>query len=62
MLFWMRCVIIRKDFDMKISKEELISLSGGGFNLAASIGAAIAFFISVIDGFLNPIRCINDFK
>ncbi len=47
---------------MKISKEELISLSGGGFNLAASIGAAIAFFISVIDGFLNPIRCINDFK
>lgn len=45
---------------MKLSKEELVSLSGGGFSLAASVGAAIAFLISMIDGFLNPIKCINE--
>ena len=45
---------------MKLGQKELISLSGGGFSLAASIGAAIAFLISMVDGFLNPIRCIND--
>ncbi len=45
---------------MKLEQKELISLSGGGFSLAASIGAAIAFLISMVDGFLNPIRCIND--
>ncbi len=42
---------------MKINQEELIKISGGGYGLAAGISAAIAFLISVIDGFLNPVRC-----
>ncbi|MBR3199168.1 MAG: hypothetical protein IKG27_04050 [Bacilli bacterium] len=47
---------------MKLDEKELMNLSGGGFGLATSIGAAIAFLISMIDGFLNPVRCINDIR
>lgn len=43
---------------MKISKKELKSIYGGdGFSLFAGGVAAIAFLISVIEGFLNPTRC-----
>lgn len=45
---------------MKLSENELMAVAGGGgYGLAAGIGAAIAFLISMIDGFLNPIRCIQ---
>ena len=44
---------------MKLSKNELIKLSGGGYGIAATIGAAIAFLISMIDGFFNPSQCLK---
>ncbi len=44
---------------MKLNKNELMAISGGGYGLIAGIGAAIAFFISMVDGFLNPIKCIQ---
>ncbi|MBR3898364.1 MAG: hypothetical protein IKJ43_03690 [Bacilli bacterium] len=42
-----------------LSKEELIKVNGGGpnFTLIGGIGAAIAFLISLVDGFLNPGKC-----
>lgn len=44
---------------MKLNDRELLLINGGGYGLAASIGAAIAFLISVVDGFLNPVRCLR---
>lgn len=45
---------------MLLEKEELLSVSGGGINtsVVAGISAAIAFLISIVDGFLNPNKCI----
>ena len=45
---------------MVLNEEELRRISGGGVNvsLVASVGAAIAFLISIVDGFLNPNKCI----
>ncbi len=42
-----------------LSKNEQLEISGGGvnFSLIGGIGAAIAFLISVVDGFLNPTKC-----
>ena len=44
---------------MKLNKYELLKVSGGGssFGIVAAIGGAIAFLISVVDGFVNPKRC-----
>lgn len=45
---------------MKLSNEELLNIKGGEgstIGIIAGIGAAIAFFIGVFDGFFNPKRC-----
>ena len=44
---------------MLLENEDLLQISGGGVNvsLIASIGAAIAFLISIVDGFINPNKC-----
>ena len=43
---------------MRLNENELMEIAGGGgYGLVASIGAAIAFLISMVDGFLNPIQC-----
>ncbi len=45
---------------MKLNENELMAIAGGGgYGIIAGIGAAVAFLISVVDGFLNPIRCIK---
>lgn len=45
---------------MLLKKEELLKITGGEINVSivAGISAAIAFLISVVDGFLNPNKCI----
>lgn len=45
---------------MLLEKEELLAINGGEINVSivAGISAAIAFLISVVDGFLNPNKCI----
>lgn len=43
---------------MILSKDDLMSISGGtNFSVIAGIGAAIAFLISIVDGFINPGKC-----
>lgn len=42
---------------MKLTEKELIDLHGGGYGIAVTIGSAIAFLISIIDGFFNPSQC-----
>lgn len=46
---------------MKLNNDELLNITGGdgvSIGLVAGIGAAIAFLISVVDGFFNPNKCI----
>ena len=45
---------------MLLEKEELLAVTGGEVNvsLVAGISAAIAILISIVDGFLNPNKCI----
>lgn len=44
---------------MILSSEEAAKIYGGdgGIGLFAGVGAAIAFLISLVDGFLNPSKC-----
>jgi lactobin A/cerein 7B family class IIb bacteriocin len=42
---------------MKLTNEELMQVNGGGYGIWVGIGTAIAFFISLIDGYLNPTKC-----
>lgn len=43
---------------MKLSDDDTMSIYGGdGFSIFAGVSAAIAFLISIIDGFLNPKGC-----
>ena len=43
---------------MKLETKEAMNTYGGeGLGIIAGIGAAIAFIISAIDGYLNPKRC-----
>lgn len=55
----MKCAVIRKEKNMRLNENELMKIAGGGYGVAATIGAAIAFLISMIDGFLNPIQCLK---
>ena len=48
--------MIRKEF-MELKDNELLSIKGGGYGVVAGIGAAIAFLISVLNGFVNPSKC-----
>lgn len=46
---------------MIISDDEAKRIfGGGGFGIFAGISAAIAFLISVAEGFLNPGRCNSE--
>ena len=46
---------------MILSEEEAkLIFGGGGFGVFAGISAAIAFLISVAEGFLNPGRCNSE--
>lgn len=43
---------------MKLTNDETMTIFGGdGFSVFAGISAAVAFIISIIDGFLNPKGC-----
>lgn len=43
---------------MKLDVNDTLNIYGGdGFSVFAGISAAIAFLISIVDGFLNPKRC-----
>lgn len=44
---------------MKMSKEELLDVTGGGVSIGvvAGIGALITFIIGVVDGYLRPSKC-----
>lgn len=47
--------------DLMISDDEAKLIFGGGsFGIFAGISAAIAFIISVAEGFLNPGRCNSE--
>lgn len=43
---------------MEVSENEMRLIYGGnGFGIFAGVSAAIAFLISVVEGFLNPRGC-----
>ena len=43
---------------MKLTNDETKKIYGGdGFSIFAGVSAAIAFLISIVDGFLNPKGC-----
>lgn len=43
---------------MKLNDSEAMKIFGGdGFGIFAGVSAAIAFLISIVDGFLNPKGC-----
>ena len=43
---------------MKLNESETMKIFGGdGFGIFAGVSAAIAFLISIVDGFLNPKGC-----
>lgn len=44
---------------MKMSKEELLDVTGGGVSIGvvAGIGALITFIIGIVDGYLRPEKC-----
>lgn len=43
---------------MKLSSGDTMNIYGGdGFSIFAGVSAAIAFLISIVDGFLNPKGC-----
>ena len=42
---------------MKLRDSKLKEINGGGYGVWAAIGGAIAFIISAIEGFINPIKC-----
>lgn len=46
---------------IKVEKEELMEVKGGGVNLGlmAGVGAFLSFVIGVIDGLINPKKCNN---
>ena len=41
----------------KISKNELMSINGGGFGLGLLIGGLVTFIIGVVDGYVRPLKC-----
>ena len=53
---------VRMEGDFMIINNEDAKLiyGGGGFGIFAGISAAIAFLISVAEGFLNPRRCNSE--
>ncbi len=54
----MKKEIFRKDLFMKLTNNEIMTIYGGdGFSIFAGVSAAIAFLISIVDGFLNPKEC-----
>lgn len=42
---------------VKLKKDELMNVSGGGLGLGLLIGAGIVFLIGVIDGYIRPLKC-----
>ena len=43
---------------MKLTEDDALNIYGGdGFSVFAGVSAAIAFLISIVDGFLNPKGC-----
>lgn len=43
---------------MKLNVNDTKNIYGGdGFSIFAGVSAAIAFLISIVDGFLNPRGC-----
>ena len=43
----------------KINNEEMKQINGGSRNwgILAGVGAAVSFFIGIIDGWTNPRKC-----
>jgi len=42
---------------VKLKKDELMNVSGGGLGLGLLIGAGVVFLIGVIDGYIRPLKC-----
>jgi len=42
---------------IKLTKNELMNINGGGIKLGLLIGAGIVFVIGLIDGFVRPLKC-----
>lgn len=42
---------------VKLEKEELMKVSGGGFGLGLLIATGVVFLIGVIDGYIRPLKC-----
>lgn len=48
---------MKGDFMIIDDNEAKLIFGGGGFGIFAGISAAIAFLISLVEGYLNPGRC-----
>jgi len=50
---------LERNDDMKLSKDELLNVTGGGISIGAvtGIGALITFIIGIVDGYLRPSKC-----
>lgn len=42
---------------VKLEKEELMNISGGGFAVGLLIASGVVFLIGVIDGYIRPLKC-----
>jgi len=42
---------------MELTKNQLISVKGGGLGVFIGIGALVVFVIGVIDGYVRPYKC-----
>ncbi len=42
---------------VKLEKNELMNISGGGFGLGLLVAAGVLFLIGVIDGYTRPLKC-----
>lgn len=42
-----------------LNDKELMSVNGGGFNIAvvAGIAAGISFLVGILDGIVRPLKC-----
>ena len=46
---------------MKLTKDEMLKISGGGVSwyVISGIGAALTYIIGIISGYTNPSHCNN---
>ena len=42
---------------VKLEKNELMNISGGGLGIGLLISAGVLFLVGVIDGYARPLKC-----